>query len=298
MNEQSFTLKTHILKSNHDNFLENKSKDIIIGRNIGEGGYGLVFLLNDDMVIKIFKNSTYKNIILEESNFLIPIKNENRELMFYYKYINEDKEQNYIINLYCIGITKNKITFNSNRYEQNSYFIIIPYCIPFYKCYDIFNKPLIDNKDGLIFTLKVMKRLIEIMHFFETKYNLINLDLKLNNFMFTKKSRDLNNLIMIDFSIIKIKPKIKKKIENDNKYYLWSNCNNMFIENIPSYSICINGLELLFGYSSVIQLYNNNELINLYLKIIKSKNKIIYNIFFNGLILKIDTYTFLKLLNS
>ena len=82
------------------------------------------------------------------------------------------------------------------------------------------------------------------------------------------------------------------------QYYLWSNCNNMFIENIPSYSICINGLELLFGYSSVIQLYNNNELINLYLKIIKSKNKIIYNIFFNGLILKIDTYTFLKLLNS
>lgn len=292
-------LKTLILKSNNDTFIENKEKHIILKKNIGEGSYGIVFLLENDMVIKIFKNSTYKNTILEESNFLIPIKNENRELMFYYKYINENKiEQNYIINLYCIGITKTKLIYDSDKYEPNSYFIIIPYCIPFYNCYDILNKPLIKNKNGFIFTIKVMRRLIEIIQFFESRYNLINLDLRLNNFMFTKQSCDLNNLIMIDFSIIKAKPKSKIKIKNDTKYYLWSNCNNMLTENIPSYSVCINGLELLFGYSTIIQLYNNNELINIYLKIIKSKNQNIYNIFFNGLISKINTDDFLKLLNS
>lgn len=299
MNVQSFILKTYILKSNHANFEENKINKIIVQKNIGEGSYGLVFLIENDMVIKIFKDSTYKNVIFEESNYLIPIKNENRELIFYYKYINENnKKENYIINLCCIGIIKNKIIFNSTTLRENSYFVIIPYCIPFYDYYKIKNKPLINNSNGFNLTLKIMKRLIEIIHFFENKYNLINLDIKLNNFMFSKKTGDLNDLIMIDFSMIKIKSNIKTKIKNDNKYYLWSNCNNMLIDNIPSYSICISGLELLFGYSSVIQLYNNNELINIYLKIIKKTNKNMHNIFFNGLILKINTNNFLKLFNN
>jgi len=67
------------------------------------------------------------------------------------------------------------------------------------------------------------------------------------------------------------------------------------IENIPAYSTCINGLELLFGHKSIIR--NNNKL-DYYLKIIKEKDKNIYNIFFNGLILKINTENFLKLLNQ
>jgi len=296
MNDQSFKLNILILKSNHIDYKENKYVTINVKNKLEEGSYGIVFMLENGHVIKFFKNSTSKNTLFEESNNLIPIKNENRELIFYYKYVNESKkEYNYIINLYAIGIIRNKIIYDDNKLDINSYFIILPYCIPFYKCYNIKNKPLIHNKNGLTFTIKVMKRLIEIIHFFETKYNLINLDLKLNNFMFTEKTRDLNNLIMLDFSIIKTKTKTKYDIEN--KYFIWPNINNTLIEIIPSYSTCINGLELLFGYDQIIKL-PNNELINIYLKIIEKKNKNIYDIFYNGLILRINTDNFKKLLNA
>jgi serine/threonine protein kinase len=294
MNDQSFILKVYIIRSLDDNYIENKYKKIKIIKKIGEGSYGLVFLLNNDHVIKIFKNSTFKNTILDESNYLIPIKNENRELIFYYKYIDEKKENNYIINLYSIGIIKDIIIDNTNNIELNSYFIILPLCTSFYNIFKIFNTELIDKKNGIIFTIKIMKRIVQISEFLESKYNIINLDLKLNNFMFANKSKNLDNLIMLDFSIIKKKTKIKYKI--DNKYYIWPESNNILIEYLPSYSTCINGLELLFGHKSIINIRNNNKL-EYYLRILEIKDKNVYNIFLNGLILKINTKNFLKLLN-
>jgi len=294
MNDQSFFLKIYILRSSNNNYIEKKFIKIKILKKIGEGSYGVVFLLNNDHVIKIFKNSTLKNTILTESNYLIPIKNENRELIFYYKYIDEKKENNYIINLYAIGIIKDIIIDNLNNIELNSYFIILPLCTSFYNTYNIFNTELINKKNGINFTLKIMKRIIQISEFLETKYNIVNLDFKLNNFMFTNNNNNLDNLIMLDFSITKKKTKIKYNI--DNKYYIWPKSNNILIENIPPYSTCINGLELLFGYKSIVNIRSNNKL-EYYLKIIEKKDKNIYNIFLNGLILKINTENFLKLLN-
>jgi hypothetical protein len=297
MNDQSFILKIYILRSSNDNYIENKYKKIKIIKKIGEGSYGLVFLLNNDHVIKIFKNSTIKNSILNESNYLIPIKYENRELIFYYKYIDDKKENNYIINLYAIGLIKDIIIDNTNNIDLNSYFIILPLCKSFYNIYNIYNTPLINKKNGINFTLKIMKRIIQISEFLENKYNIINLDFKLNNFMFTNtnKNNNLDNLIMLDFSIVKTKTKTKYNI--DNKYYIWPDSNNILIEYLPSYSTCINGLELLFGHKSIINIRNDNKL-EYYLKIIKEKDKNIYNIFHNGLILKINTENFLKLLNN
>jgi predicted Ser/Thr protein kinase len=71
--------KTFIIKSNSDEYIENKIKKINVKENIGEGSYGVVFLIQNEHVIKIFKNSTLHNTILDESNYLIPIKNENRD---------------------------------------------------------------------------------------------------------------------------------------------------------------------------------------------------------------------------
>jgi len=209
MNDQSFFLKIYILRSSNNNYIEKKFIKIKILKKIGEGSYGVVFLLNNDHVIKIFKNSTLKNTILTESNYLIPIKNENRELIFYYKYIDEKKENNYIINLYAIGIIKDIIIDNLNNIELNSYFIILPLCTSFYNTYNIFNTELINKKNGINFTLKIMKRIIQISEFLETKYNIVNLDFKLNNFMFTNNNNNLDNLIMLDFSITKKKNKNK-----------------------------------------------------------------------------------------
>ena len=293
MNDQCFYLKIYIVRSSNSNYIENKCKKIKIIKKIDEGSYGIVFLLNNDHVIKIFKNSTIKNAILQESNYLIPIKNENRELIFYFKYIDEKKENNYIINLYAIGLIKDAIIYNRNKIELNSYFIILPLCKSFYNTYNLYNIQLINKKNGINFTMKVMKRLMQISEFLETKYNMIHLDIHLNNFMFKNNNNNLDNLIILDFSITK--KKTKNKYNFDNKYFIWPE-NNMSIEYIPSYSTCINGLELLFGHNNIINLKNEIKL-EKYLKLIKDKDKNVYNIFYNGLILKINTENFLKLLN-
>jgi hypothetical protein len=290
MNKDSFLLKTIILKSNNNNYIEGKNKKINIKGKIGEGKYGIVYLLDNQHVIKIFKNSTTTNTILNESNYLIPITNENRELIFYYQYKNDN---NYIINLYAIGVIKDK--FIDNNININSYFIILPYCIPFYDIYKFTNEPLISNKSGIEFTVNVMKRLTQISKFLETKYEYIYLDFKLNNFMFSKKSFDLEDLVMIDFSIIKKKIKNKKYTIN-RQYYVWPKGDNIILENIPAYSISINGLELLFGYNKLYD-FPNEYKINIFLKFIKSKNEDLYNIFYNCIKLNINTDTLLKMIN-
>jgi hypothetical protein len=70
-------LKIYILRSSNNNYIENKYKKIKIIKKIGEGSYGLVFLLNNDHVIKIFKKSTIKNTILNDYVTLAKNSKEN-----------------------------------------------------------------------------------------------------------------------------------------------------------------------------------------------------------------------------
>jgi hypothetical protein len=60
------------------------------------------------------------------------------------------------------------------------YFIILPKCIPFYEIFGIYNKPLINEKNGFIFTLTIMNRLLKASNYLEKTYDLTNLDLKLS----------------------------------------------------------------------------------------------------------------------
>ena len=315
MNKCSFVLETFILKSNYTKYPERNLVKLIIRDKIGEGSYGIIYLIENDSVIKIFKNSTINNAILEESKNLIPSKNENRELIFFLKYIIDNKIDNkYIINVYAIGVIKDIIIDNKNELTSNSYFIILPYCIPFYNSINILNVPLIQKKDGIIFTLKIMKRMLEVSYFLENKYNMVNLDIKLNNFVF-KKSNSLKNLIMIDFSLLKTIT--NKKYNFKEKYYIWpNNSSNFLLENIPAYSTCINGLSLLFGHDKISKeiheptpteiinkkdtdkLENSNNKIDHYLKILKEANKNVYNIFFNGLMLRINTGELIDLIDK
>ena len=66
MNVQSFPINTLILKSDNIEYEENKYKQLKFVKKIGEGSYGLVFLLDNNHVIKIFKDSTLNNTILNE----------------------------------------------------------------------------------------------------------------------------------------------------------------------------------------------------------------------------------------
>ena len=278
MSKYSFTLKTMILKSNDSNYIENNIKVLYIKKKLGEGSYGIVFQLDNDHVIKIFKNSTQTNTLLNETNMLMPIKNENRELLFFLKNKNDKLDKNYIIQLYAIGTIKDIIIDNFNKYDKDSYFIILPLCKLFYDVNKIYNKPLINEENVLLITIKIMRRMLDVSIYLEKKYNIINLDLKINNFMYIKNNlnylNNLNNFIMIDFSLIKTKTKnIEININNNiNKYYIWPDKidNLKHIENIHAYSISINGLELLFGYNNVSILPDIIK-INSFLKQIEKK---------------------------
>jgi hypothetical protein len=296
MDNNSFYINILTIKSNHSFYIEKKIQKIKIMENIGYGSYGYVFLLENKHVIKIFKNSSVTNTILDETNYLLPLKNENRELIFYFKYKNQKKDINYIIELYSIGFIYDKKISKLYNLEEDPYYIILPYCNSFYNKYNFYNKPLINNSNGILFTIKVMQRLLEISQYLEIKYEYINLDFKLNNFMFKMNSGDLNDLIMIDFSIIKSKVK-NKKYDFNKRYYIWPQGSSILLENIPSYTITINGLELLFGYNDVSDFPNDKKISN-FLKIINNKNKNLYNIFYNGLYLKCNTDFLLKLIKS
>jgi len=289
-------VKVHILHSAKSEYVEQKTMNIELQEKIGEGSYGIVFLMKNKHVIKIFKNSVLNKTVLVESDSLLPLKNENRELMFFLNYIKEKTKKNMIIDIYAIGVLKDILKYNNETVYKNNYFIILPFCIPFYKMFSIWNKPLINTKNGFLFTLTVMKRLLDISLFLEKKYNLINLDFKFDNYMFTDKKENIKKLTLLDFSIVK--KKYKKKYDFYKKYFIWPNNKKDFLlENIPSYSICINGLELLFGIDKIINLFQEKYLEN-YLKIIKSKNKNIYNIFYQGLFAFINSEKLLLMINE
>jgi len=287
-------LNVLIIKSNNELYKENEKIQISILKKFNEGSYGIVFIIKNNHVLKLFKNSTFENTVFEESNDLIPVRYENRELMFYFKYINEQNKYKNIINIYAIGITKNRIDNEKLVFYKNSYFIILPFCTPFYQIINTYNYPLIDNMNGVKFSLNIMKKLLDISLYLENKYNFINLDFKIQNIMFYEK-----NLVALDFSIIKTNNNKKKyNLKKISNYYLWPYENNIILDILPSYSISINGLELLFGNDSIKKEKITLDRLNYYLNILKKKDTLLYDIFFNGLILKITTENFIKLIKN
>ena len=67
---------------------------------IGEGNYGLIYEISKNYVIKIFKNSLITNNINDESESIIPLNNENREISFFISYLkNKTANTNFIIDV-------------------------------------------------------------------------------------------------------------------------------------------------------------------------------------------------------
>ena len=302
----SIQLKIFIIKSNCSIYNENEEIIINIKKKIGEGAYGSIFEIDNDNVIKIFKKSLQDNTLLKETVNILPYSNENRELIFFNKVLDENintqyENTKYIIKILAIGYIKHKIIDKNNIFEVNSNFIIIPLAYPFYNIYTILNKPLIKN-DNYIVAINFMKRLLQICLFIETKYKQVNLDLILNNCVFNKNTFvNFDSLILLDFSLIKSieqDPKFNKKYFDNTNYYIWPVDNNYNLSNIHSYSICINGLELLFGRDEIKNSLPSKNKLNYYLKILRNLNENVYELFLNGLTLKIDTKSLLELINK
>lgn len=269
----------YILYSVNNNFKVTNYYKININKKVGEGTYGIVYEINKNTVVKIFKN--YTN--LTESNDdkkLIPGKNENRELNFFIAYLKSNCiKNNYIININAIGIIK--FITDSKLEIINNYCLILPNCYPITKLINLWKMPLIKNKDGKELVLKFMKRLIEIELFLNDKFKITNLDIKLNNYMIQKNKKiDINNILAIDFGLI-IKKKNDIKYNFNTKYYIWPTGKDINIEYVPSYALCINGLILYLGETKI-----KNSSLKENLKYLKNDIEF-YNIFYNGLLLRI-----------
>lgn len=311
-----------ILSKNKSTYPEDKIIKINFDNEIGEGSYGIVYKSNN-YAIKIFKNCTLGHIDLSSNETeLLPKNNENRELLFYFELLKKNMDINkrsihHILQPYAIGIIKENITYTSKKIENNSYFVVLPLCIPFYKVIPIKNNELIDvtspNNNfinvvnniipkipfGIYFVLSIMKYLSIASIYLEDEFKIYNLDFKINNIMFLKtvgENLGYEDLIVVDFGLIK--HAYKKNLNHlpifdyndliNQKYFIWPYSGTALISQIPSYSICIIGLELLFGKKEVEKLPSYRIARKLIEKLRLQDNSL-YTIFYEGIITKIDT---------
>ena len=278
----------YLYYSNLKEFKKNSYYKIITKKKIGEGSYGYVYEINPSIVIKIFKHPTYLN---KNTQQLIPSKNENRELDFfmnYLKYYNYHKSP--IIKIKGIGLIKSSST---KQYQYNDrYCLFLPYCLPISKLIYQYKIPFIKLDEGKLLTLEFMKKLLEIELYLNNQLNITNLDIKLNNYMIEKnKDLKIENIIGIDFGLIKKRNNEKYLFET--KYFIWPYKKELKLDYLPSYSVCINGLILLFGKNENIPLNNTKK----YLEHLKDDDDY-YKIFYNGLLLKIKTKDLFELINK
>jgi hypothetical protein len=337
-----FSSNIQIILSKNNDFEENKIVNLNFDNEIGEGSYGIVYKLNNNYAIKVFKNCTLGNIDLSfNEKELLPKNNENRELLFYFELLkknikNYELSINHILQPIAIGFIKNEINYYSKnnslkKIENNSYFIILPLCIPFYKLLPIKNNELIDinsinnlfnnfdlskNKNqndlhknkipfGINFVLNVMKRLSIASIYLEDEFKIYNLDFKISNIMFLKPKSNKNvlyeDLIVIDFGLIKHISDLNSIFNYDHlinqKYFIWPYSGTSLITQIPSYSISIIGLELLFGKKEVEKL-PSYRLIKKIIEKLKIVDNNLFLIFSHGIIYKTDTKNLLNYIKN
>jgi hypothetical protein len=312
-------IKIHILESVLNEYEKECEYSLQIKKKIGSGSYGTVYDIGNYHVIKLFHNSTYETTILEERDCIIPYQSENRELSLYFRMIRNPLEnhiRNYIIPPLVIGYIKEDIQILNQVYKNGSYYVIMPICYPFYK-YHMVKKNDMNKRD---FILEFMYKLLHASLYLENEYNIVHLDIKMNNIMylmnpnyrrFEERNDDENNsrkhsfLILLDFSLLKTCSTRRFELDDIDikngitKYYLWDTQDENFqIRHVPSYSIGVNIIEILFG-KEVVNKLPNRRICEKYIRKIYENYEDIAFICKKMLIDKVSTlecYTYVKTL--
>ena len=285
-----------ILYSKINSYFPQKTYKLHLRKKIGEGSYGVIYEINKNYVLKLFRNSYADVNQPDESSQIIPFKNENREINFFIQYIkSKQSKSNFFIDVKTIGIILINVTLDNQLFKKKSYFMIMPECVSIHKLLNTWKKPLINNKNGIEIVLNIMKRIIDIQLLLYNQHKIYNLDIKLDNFMIeSSKILAIDNIINIDFGLIKTKNQHLYNLHYD--YHYWPKGDNIKLEKIPAYSLCVNGLEILFGKQEQDlsgKMKNNN--VEDQLSLLKN-NQEVYNIFYNGLLLKVNLKQLLKLI--
>lgn len=271
----TLSVKT-LLTKNLFQFPENREVPLRLDRALGEGSYGYVFQTHEQYAIKIFKNSvcgatTLSTLHGEEhdQDHIFPEDDENRELLFYIRLLQRNPELytcsiHHVLQPYAVGLTTSELSLPDCeiRIAPHTYFVILPLCIPFYEAIPIRGIPLLSNPlpdFEVQFVLQVMHKLCIASKYMEDEFQLYHLDLKIGNIMFLKpmeggreKHIPLEELIVLDFGLIKHASSEEEKHQSfayhsGIHYFIWPFSKTTVLQNIPAYSICMDGLELLFG---------------------------------------------------
>ncbi len=282
MNENT---NVYMIDSKIDKYKSDGRYEFSFYQKLGSGSYGVVYDIGEGCVVKIFFHSILGKTVFEEKPSVIPYKNENRELAFYFRLMKEDIQthlNHHILPPLGIGYLTDELKLDSYTFQKYTYFVILPLCVPFHKIYKIRNHPLLHHKDGKRFVYEFMFKLLKANSYLENQYDIIHLDIKLTNIMylydssstllfkddiikpFKKESKTIlpfqfhEKMMLLDYSLI------KKKKQNGNEsifqldefdkqngnfqYYIWPNENeNFMIRHIPTYSLGVSVLEILLG---------------------------------------------------
>jgi hypothetical protein len=271
-------LFVNIHHSNLKNYEINKNYEITAIKSIGNGGYGFIFLTNQNDVIKIIpenpdeskddyfdftEENVVQKIIENKNNFKINNNKYAIGKIINKEYIEQDNKKiihsiEFIINI--PGIKETEINYSSiitNRkkqkfviYQTNT-ILIMPYYLNFYNYLEIFpNRKQFKSEQVILFFIsKLIQSIDELI-----SINIINIDIKINNIMFDKKM----DMKIIDFGLTKSYANLYSKIETDFKYYVWSNNPEFTYNNQLCYMISIFALELIFD-KRVTEIQNNQE---------------------------------------
>jgi hypothetical protein len=281
-----------MIDSKINKYKANENYKFTFYQKLGSGSYGVVYDIGDGCVVKIFFHSILGKTHFEERPSVIPYKNENRELAFYFRLMKEDIKkhiENHLLPPLGIGYLTEEVKIDTYLFEKFSYFVILPLCIPFHKIFKIRNHPLLHHKDGKRFVFEFMFKMLKANQYLETEYQMIHLDIKLTNIMYlydssfqllskddliTPNSKEVKTgrpfqfhekMILLDYSLIKKKfqpngnevPFILDEFDKKNgnfQYYIWPNENeNCKISHIPTYSLGISVIEILLGKERAIK---------------------------------------------
>lgn len=284
-----------ILQSKTNSYLPQKTYKLHLRKKIGEGSYGVIYEINKNYVLKLFRNSYADVNQPDESSQIIPFKNENREINFFLQYIkSKQSKSDFFIDVKTIGVILINLTIDNHLFKKNSFFMIMPECVSIHKLLNTWKTPLINNKNGIHIVLNIMKRIIDIQLLLYNQHKIYNLDIKLDNFMIeSSKKLVIDNIINIDFGLIKSKNQHSYNLHYD--YHYWPKGENIKLEKIPAYSLCVNGLEILFGKQEQDIYGKIKSQVEDQLSLLKNNHEI-YNIFYNGLLLKVNLKQLLKLI--
>ena len=268
----------NIKHSNLQNYETKKDYELIAIKTIGNGGYGFIFLTNQNDVIKLIPENPFEvrddysdfteekvvQSILENKNS-IKINNNKYAIgkIMYKKELSEEEKKPLNPIDFNINVDKTEeivySTITTNRkkqkfalYETNTV-LIMPYYLCFYNYIEIFphRKQFKSEQVILFFINKLIQSIDELL-----SINIINIDIKMNNIMFDKKM----DIKIIDYGLTKSKDHLFSKIETDVKYYVWSNNPVFTYNNQLCYMISIFILELIFD-KRVPDIQNNPEYI-------------------------------------